>query len=70
MRRAIADDDEIELVGLIRIAKKEPKFTFRSHRGESTNPLFRGFGNQEDEQDAVHVWSICDLGSSLKVRAG
>jgi hypothetical protein len=50
LRRALAADDEVQLVGLIRIAEKEPKFTFRGHSHESTNPLFRGFGNQEDEE--------------------
>ncbi len=50
LRRSLLKDDEIELVGLLRIAKKEPKFTFRGHLDETTNPLFRGFGNQADEQ--------------------
>lgn len=50
LRRALQEDDEVDLVGLIRIAKKEPKFTFRGRTGETTNPLFRGFGNQGDEQ--------------------
>ena len=50
LRRAIHDDEEINLVGLIRIAKREPKFDFRSRAGESTNPLFRGFDN--DTEDA------------------
>ncbi|MDP6443415.1 MAG: hypothetical protein QF805_06450, partial [Pirellulaceae bacterium] len=50
LRRSVEEDDEIQLVGLVRIAKREPKFDFRSRQGESTNPLFRGFGNQEDEQ--------------------
>jgi uncharacterized membrane protein len=50
LRRAIHDDEEINLVGLIRIAKREPKFDFRSRAGESTNPLFRGFDN--DDEDA------------------
>jgi len=49
LRRAIEDDPEVELVGLVRIAKKAPKFTFRSHKNESTNSLFRGFGNETDE---------------------
>jgi uncharacterized membrane protein len=49
LRRALDEDDEVELVGLIRIAKREPKFDFRSRFGESTNPLFRGFGNQGQE---------------------
>lgn len=50
LRRALEEDDEVNLVGLIRIAKKEPKFTFLGRAGERTNPLFRGFGNKGDEQ--------------------
>ena len=50
LRRALAEDDEVNLVGLVRIAKKEPKFTFRGRPGERTNPLYRGFGNQQDEE--------------------
>lgn len=50
LRRAVQEDEEVTLVGLIRIAKKEPKFTFRGRTGETTNPLFRGFGNQADEE--------------------
>ncbi|HUY91957.1 MAG TPA: hypothetical protein VMV10_24665 [Pirellulales bacterium] len=50
LRRALQEDDEVNLVGLVRIAKKEPKFTFRGRSGESTNPLYRGFGNQGDEE--------------------
>jgi uncharacterized membrane protein len=50
LRRAMADDDEVSLVGLLRIARREPKFTFLGQAGERTNPLFRGFGNQKDEQ--------------------
>lgn len=49
LRRALDEDDELDLVGLVRIARKEPKFTFLGRRGERTNPLFRGFGNQSDE---------------------
>ena len=49
LRRSIQEDREVELVGLVRIAKREPRMEFRSRRGESTNPLFRGFGNAEDE---------------------
>jgi uncharacterized membrane protein len=49
LRRALDEDDEINLVGLVRVAKREPKFTFLSRSGERTNPLFRGFGNSSDE---------------------
>lgn len=50
LRRAVNDDDEVQLVGLVRIARREPKFSFLGRSGERTNPLFRGFGNQGDEQ--------------------
>lgn len=50
LRRALSEDSEVQLQGLVRIAKREPKLTFLSRAGERTNPLFRGFGNQGDEQ--------------------
>jgi hypothetical protein len=50
LRRALEQDPEMELAGLVRIAKREPKFDFRGRAGESTNPLFRGFGAEEDEE--------------------
>lgn len=50
LRRSIDEDDEVQLVGLIRVAKREPKFSFRGRDGERTNPIYRGFENQDDEQ--------------------
>lgn len=50
LHRAVEADVETQLVGLIRIARREPKFEFRSRAGESSNPLFRGFGNQSKEE--------------------
>ncbi len=50
LRRALDEDEEVELIGLLRIAKKEAKFDFRGHLNEDTNPLYRGFGNEADEQ--------------------
>ena len=49
LRRAVEDDKQIDLVALIRVAKREPKFNWIGHAGEDTNPLYRGFGNQGDE---------------------
>lgn len=49
LRRALAADDEVDVAGLVRIAKKEPKFAFRDN-DERTNPLFRGFDNVLDEK--------------------
>lgn len=50
LRRALSQDAEIELVGLIRIAKREPKFEWRGRTGESSNPLFRGFQSDIPEE--------------------
>ncbi len=50
LRRAIAGDDDIQMPSLVRIAKREPKFEWRGHAGESANPLFRGFGAKEGEE--------------------
>lgn len=49
LNRAIQADEQVQLVGLIRVAKREPKFDFRGRAGETSNPLFRGFGNQAPE---------------------
>ena len=50
LRRAIAGDDDIQMPSLVRIAKREPKFEWRGHAGESSNPLFRGFGAKDGEE--------------------
>lgn len=50
LNRAIEADDQVELIGLIRVAKREPKFDFRGRGGETSNPLYRGFGNQSAEE--------------------
>ncbi len=50
LRRAVKKDPEVKMVGLVRIANREPKFDFRGHQDESTNPLYRGFGNEQEEQ--------------------
>lgn len=48
--RALAEDRQIDLVSLIRIARKEAKFDFRGRVGESSNPLFRGQDREADEE--------------------
>ena len=50
LRRALEGDGEVELRGLIRIAKREPKFAFKGRGGEASNPLFRGFQTDEDAE--------------------
>lgn len=49
LRRAVDEDEEIQLVGLLRIARREPRFTFLGRSGERTNPLFRGFHPPGDD---------------------
>lgn len=51
LRRALEPDDELDLVGLIRVAKREPKFEWRGRKGESSNPLFRGFQSNRTEEE-------------------
>lgn len=48
LRRALEEDVEIELSGLVRIAKKEAKFVFGDRGVDSTNPLFSGFSENAD----------------------
>ncbi len=50
LNRAVQSDEQVQLVGLIRVAKREPKFDFRGRVGETSNPLFRGFGNQSPDE--------------------
>jgi uncharacterized membrane protein len=50
LQRALHEDDQLHLVALIRVANREPKFDFRGRSGETSNPLFRGFGNQAPEE--------------------
>lgn len=54
LNRALAEDEQVELVGLIRLAKREKgfgQFEFRSRPGESANPLFRGFDRTTEDTE-------------------
>ncbi len=50
LRRAISEDEQVQLVGLLRVARREPKYDWRGRTGEVSNPLFRGFDNKDEEQ--------------------
>jgi uncharacterized membrane protein len=50
IRRALSEDEQVQLVGLLRVARREPKYDWRGRRGEQTNPLYRGFDNKDQEQ--------------------
>jgi uncharacterized membrane protein len=54
LRRAVSTDEEIDLVALVRIARREAKFSFRGRAGQESNPLFRGFDNQNDDTAEQH----------------
>lgn len=49
LNRAIQDDPQVRLVSLIRVARREPKFQFKGSAGDSSNPLFTGFGNPGED---------------------
>jgi len=50
LRRAISEDEQIQLVGLIRVAVREPKYEWLGRTGEVNNPLYRGFDNKDEEE--------------------
>lgn len=52
LNRALDSDPQVQLVALIRIAKREPKMDFKGRVGETSNPLYRGFTNQAPEEAA------------------
>ncbi len=49
LNRSLAEDDEIELHGLLRIAKKEPKFQFRE-KDSNANRIFTNTDDEKKEQ--------------------
>ncbi len=50
IRRAISEDKQIDLVALMRVARREPKFNFLGRAGDANNPLYRGFNNPDKQQ--------------------
>lgn len=49
LRRALAGDEQLDLVGLIRIAKRQAKFVFQQRDSVRENPLYDGFEESELE---------------------
>jgi uncharacterized membrane protein len=73
LNRALQEDDQIQLVALIRVARREPKFDFRGRAGETSNPLFRGFDNQSPEEVERYdqpVLARLNTRDELELRAG
>ncbi|HWB02901.1 MAG TPA: hypothetical protein VG796_07755 [Verrucomicrobiales bacterium] len=54
LQRAVEADTQVQMTGLIRVARREPKFDFRGRAGETGNPLFRGFGDQSRETTGTY----------------
>jgi len=52
LNRALQEDPQVQVVTLMRIARREPKFDFKGRAGEASNPLFRGFGAATNEETA------------------
>ena len=50
LQRALSEDEQVQLVGLIRVAKREPKYDWRGRAGEQSNPLYRGFEPTEKDE--------------------
>jgi len=50
LKRAIEEDQQVQLVVLLRVARREPKYDWRGHSGETTNPLYRGFDPEDKEK--------------------
>jgi uncharacterized membrane protein len=50
LRRALDEDEQVDLVGMIRVARREAKFDFRGRDAQSSNSIFRGFKNETDEE--------------------
>jgi uncharacterized membrane protein len=50
LKRALEEDEQVQLVALLRVARREPKYDWRGRRGETSNPLYRGFDRQTPEE--------------------
>lgn len=73
LSRALAPDPEIQLASLVRVAKREPKFVWRGRRGETGNPLFRGFQGQTSEEEPGHDQPVLirlNMEDAEELRAG
>ncbi len=74
LNRALSSDTQVQLVGLIRLAKKEKigELTFRGREGETSNPLFRGFDktNEDTERYDQPVLARFNTRDEAELRAG
>jgi uncharacterized membrane protein len=54
LRRALAEDEQVQLVGLLRIARRQPKFDFRDARTRANSRLFQGFDHPDPDSAERH----------------
>jgi uncharacterized membrane protein len=54
LRRALAEDEQVQLVGLVRVARRQPKFDFRNRGDQSISPLFKGFDHPDADSAERH----------------
>ncbi len=54
LRRAVDEDEQVDVVGLVRIAKREPRFDFRDLRDRDRSSFFEGFDHPDDENVERH----------------
>jgi uncharacterized membrane protein len=71
LQRSLSSDSQIQLTGLIRVAKREPKFNFI---GKGTaNPLFNGFDPQAaetaDQFDQPIIMRLTENGDKIEPHA-
>lgn len=50
LNRSLATDAQLQIVGLIRVASREPNFEFKGRAGENSNSLYRGFGREDENE--------------------
>lgn len=50
LNRALSEDPQLDVVGLIRVASREPNFEFKGRAGENSNALYRGFGREDETE--------------------
>src|SRR5690606_12785669 len=49
LNRALFDDPQLQMVALMRAARREPKFDFKGRAGEASNPMYRGFTDDQEQ---------------------
>ncbi len=72
LNRALADDPQIQLPALIRVAPREPKFSFIGHAPGTTNPLYSGFTdtNEDTQRYDQPVFETLNVADNLELAGG